>query len=225
VGLVWGLRGEHRGPSLLRIKMTLTEEQLRRMEENRKRALEIKRKRELEHLQNEEMTASGDAPSVFDAGGFVGKSPVKMESHSKRIRLDVGSKDNIMVPTKSGSEEGHARSKASSINMDGNSIVDVNGDDESSLEDFEQDASPYISQTEAQRMYCIPLGTLAVCSYIEKDNPRKIGWSKMKLYLRSEVRRRARKRFGGIDGLIKEREKRKKNRFEKDLEEMKDVFR
>ena len=195
------------------------------MEENRKRALEIKRKREYEHLQNEKATTSGNAPCVFDAGGFVGKAPEKLESQSKIIRVDVGSKDSIVGATTSGSEEGHARKKAISINRDGNSIDGVNGDDESSLEDFEQGASPYISQTEAQRMYCIPMGTLAVCSYIEKENPRKNGWSKMKLYLRSEVRRRARKRFGGVDGLIKEREKRKKNRFERDLEEMKDVFR
>ncbi|KAL3806321.1 hypothetical protein ACHAXA_001061 [Cyclostephanos tholiformis] len=202
--------------------MALTEEQLKRMEENRKRALEIKRKKEQENLQKEKNVATWDSTSVFDAGGFVGKLAEKMESQSKRIRLDAGSNDMI-GHNKSGFEGENAKSKTSFVNRGGELIDGVSGDD--SLEDFEQDASPYISQTEAQRMYCLPLGTLAICSYIEKDNPRKSGWSKMKLYLRSEVRQRARKRFGGMDGLIKEREKRKQNRFEKDMKEMKDVFR
>ena len=203
--------------------MTLTEEQLKRMEESRKRALEIKRKREYENVQKERVTAAGHESSVFDAGGFIGMSSEKMESPSKRIRLDDGSKETMVGSKKGGVREGSA--KPFPTKTDHDSIEGVNDDDESSLEDFEQNASPYISQTEAQRLYCIPLGTLAVCTYIEKDNPRKSGWSKMKLYLRSEVRWRARKRFGGMEGLIKEREQRKKKRFEKDLEEMKDVFR
>ncbi|KAL3790368.1 hypothetical protein HJC23_002754 [Cyclotella cryptica] len=106
---------------------------------------------------------------------------------------------------------------------DNESAHDSDGDDES-LEDFEHNASEYITQTEAQRMYCVPLGTLAVCSYIKRDNPHKKGWSDMKLYLRSEVRRRARTRFGGKDGLIQERARRKENSLNKDLEDMKDVF-
>ena len=204
--------------------MTLTEEQLKRMEESRKRALEIKRKRELENVQKGRKMASGHESSVFDAGGFIGmSSEKKMESPSKVSRLDDGSKETMMGSKKGGVGEGSA--KLFPNKKDHDSIEGVNDDDESSLEDFEQNASPYISQTEAQRLYCIPLGTLAVCTYIEKDNPRKSGWSKMKLYLRSEVRWRARKRFGGMEGLIKEREQRKKKRFEKDLEEMKDVFR
>jgi hypothetical protein len=205
--------------------MTLTAEQLKRMEENRQRALEIKRKRELENVSKGRMMAAGDSPNVFDAGGFVGKSSEKIESQSNRIRQDDGSKETLMGSKKGGIGEGNESTKIFSNNRDDASIEDVNDNDESSLEDFEKNATPYISQAEAQRTYCIPLGTLAVCSYIEKDNPRKSGWSKMKLYVRSEVRRRARKRFGGMEGLIIEREKRKKKRFEKDLEETKDVFR
>merc|ERR1712086_558221 len=97
----------------------------------------------------------------------------------------------------------------------------IDGDDESSLEDFEHNASTHISQAEAKRSYCVPPGTLAVCAYIERENPHQRGWAKMKLYSRSDVRRRARKRFGGKGGLVEEREKK---RFEKDMEEMKDVF-
>jgi hypothetical protein len=46
----------------------------------------------------------------------------------------------------------------------------------------------------------------------------------MKLYLRSEVRRRAWKRFGGKKGLIQERARRKEKRLNRDLEDMRDVF-
>jgi hypothetical protein len=45
----------------------------------------------------------------------------------------------------------------------------------------------------------------------------------MKLYSRAEVRRRARKRYGGKTGLILEREKRKKKKYEKELKEVKEM--
>jgi len=206
--------------------MALTEEQRQRMEENRKRALEIKRKKQLEK-EKETVVAAASVPSrVFDAGGFFGKSPEeKIESQSKKRRIEDVSKDVV---------DGKMRHKdvgdtIPTRKFTGNNITDKNtidnNDDESSLEDFEIDASPHISQTEAQRTYCVPMGTLAVCSFIEKENPRQRGWNKMKLYDRAEVRRRARKRFGGKGGLQAERDKRKKRRFEKDLKEMKDVFR
>merc|ERR1712176_753125 len=92
------------------------------------------------------------------------------------------------------------------------------------LEEFEINASSFVSKKEAKEMYCLPEGTLAVCSFGEKDNPRNRGWTKMKLYDRSEIRTRARKRYGGMEGLIAERESRIMKRFKKDLEETKDVF-
>lgn len=193
-----------------------------RMEDNRKRALEIKRKKQLEKEKNEKMMmASGNAPNVFEAGGFVGKLS-ETESQNKKRRIEDGSNDD--GEGKKNKEEVDAN-KTHNFNGSSNTNEDAIDDDESSLEDFEREASPHISQSEAQRTYCIPMGTLAVCSYIEKDNPQRRGWSKMKLYNRSEVRRRARKRFGGKEGLVREREGRKKKRFEKDLAETKDVFR
>jgi len=92
------------------------------------------------------------------------------------------------------------------------------------LEEFEMNASNLVSKKEAKEMYCLPEGTLAVCSFVEKDNPRNRGWTKMKLYDRSEIRARARKRHGGLEGLIAERESRVMKRFEKDLEKTKDIF-
>ncbi len=92
------------------------------------------------------------------------------------------------------------------------------------LEDFEIDASPYVTKQEAMKKYCLPAGTLEVCDYIEKDNPRQSKWSKMKLYHRSEIRRRARERWGGLEKLQEERRRRENKRSEKDMEEGYRVF-
>ena len=92
------------------------------------------------------------------------------------------------------------------------------------LEDFEIDASPYVTATEAMKKYCLPQGTLDVCSFIEKDNPRNSKFSKMKLYMRNEIRKRARERWGGLEGLQQERRKRELNKFQKDLDDVKHVF-
>ena len=211
--------------------MTLTEEQRKRMEENRKRAIEIKRKKQLES-ETSAASVNNTASSVFDAGGFVvPSSSEEMEAaqnKKRRINGNDGVPEVANAEGKSRAGDTNFSTKNNSPESRNNTNEDARNeddDDESSLEDFERDASPYISQTEAQRTYCIPKGTLEVCSYIEKDNPIKRGFSKMKLYDRSEVRRRARKRFGGKEGLIRERERRKKKRFEKDLAETKDVFR
>ena len=201
--------------------MALTEEQRKRMEENRKRALEIKRKKQLEKEKNNMMVASStanNATNVYDAGGFVGKvSSGNMESPNKKRRMNNNDK--------SGNEKDGC-TKSSGKGEAHTNTISCMGDasDDESLEDFEINAAPYISQTEAQRTYCLPKGTLDVCSFIEKDNPHKKGWSKMKLYVRSEVRKRAHKRFGGKAGLIEERNKRKNRRFEKDLAGVKHVF-
>lgn len=200
--------------------MTLTEEQRRRMEENRIRALQIKRTRELEKEQRERnsiLSANGSNSNIFHDGGFVPAAGLNKETTQadKKSSLNNNSSEQLMKNPK-------IRKLNDKLKKDDD--PDDDDDDQSSLEEFEQNASPYITQTEAQRSYCLPLGTLAVCSYIERDNPHKRGWSKMKLYARREVRRRARQRFGGKVGLIQERESRKRKRLEKDLEEMKDVF-
>mmetsp|Transcript_11727 Transcript_11727/g.16436 ORF Transcript_11727/g.16436 Transcript_11727/m.16436 type:complete len:170 (+) Transcript_11727:367-876(+) len=98
-------------------------------------------------------------------------------------------------------------------------------DYEEELEDWEIDASLYVSKKEAQSMYCLPEGTLAVCTFVEKENPRNKGFAPMKLYERKDIRQRAHRRFGGVDGLQKERKQREENRFRKDLERTKDIFR
>ncbi|KAL9189045.1 hypothetical protein ACHAXT_011535 [Thalassiosira profunda] len=204
--------------------MALTEEQRKRMEENRKRALERKKKKQMEQEKSEKIArASGEGPSIFEEGGFVAGQSSEVELQNKRRKVD-GGLENVEESEGKGSASGNV-SKQSAIPCSGTAIGSAaDGDDDESLEEFELSASQYVSQTEAQRAYCVPKGTLEVCAYIEKDNPHKKGWTKMKLYHRSEVRRRARKRYGGKDGLIREREKRRRKRSEKDLEESKDLF-
>lgn len=92
------------------------------------------------------------------------------------------------------------------------------------LEEFETGVSEFVTKKEAMKMYCLPEGTLAVCTVTEKANPRNKGWTPMKLFNRPEIRRRARERFGGIQGLIEERQQREEKRFQKDLERTKDIF-
>jgi XPA protein C-terminus len=93
------------------------------------------------------------------------------------------------------------------------------------IEEFEEGASEYVTKIEAMKMYCLPIGTLDVCSYIEKPNPKNSSWNTMKLFYRSEIRQRAHKRYGGLNGLVAERQKRNHSRFEKDMEKSKNVFR
>lgn len=92
------------------------------------------------------------------------------------------------------------------------------------LEDFEVGASAFVSKREAVQQYCLPEGTLAVCDFVERDNPRNKAWAPLKLYKRAEIRKRARERFGGLEGLVEERRKRAERRFKKDLMAAEDVF-
>lgn len=91
-------------------------------------------------------------------------------------------------------------------------------------EEWELGASEWVSKKEAVSKYCLPEGTLAVCEVSEKDNPHHKGWTTMKLFRRSELRERAYKRYGGKDGLIRERNKREQRRLAKDMKEAENIF-
>ena len=92
------------------------------------------------------------------------------------------------------------------------------------LEDFEIGASQYVTKQEAMRMYCVPDGTLQVCDFVEKENPLQKKFAPMKLYDRTEIRIRSRKRFGSMEALITERRRRELKRLQKDLENNDDIF-
>jgi hypothetical protein len=92
------------------------------------------------------------------------------------------------------------------------------------LEDFEVEASEWVNKKEAKEMYCLPEGTLAVCEVQEKENPIHKGWTPMKLYRRTELRKYAHKRWEGMDGLIAERNQRREKRLAKDMKEAANIF-
>uniref|UniRef100_A0A7S2WHM1 XPA C-terminal domain-containing protein n=1 Tax=Eucampia antarctica TaxID=49252 RepID=A0A7S2WHM1_9STRA len=92
------------------------------------------------------------------------------------------------------------------------------------LEEFEIGVSQFVTKREAMQTYCLPDATLSICPFIERDNPRNKNWNTMKLFYRSDIRRRARERHGGILGLVEERNKRKRKQLERDLENNKDIF-
>ena len=145
-----------------------------------------------------------------------------------------GSKSST-TPVQSGAEEGPPRKRVSlererGRGKQGEKKEDrgVNGDAEVEtleLEEFEVGASKYVTKKEAMKMYLLPEGTLAVCKFEEKPNPHNQRFQPMKLYDRDEIRRLSRERFGGLQGVIEERKRRQDKRFQKDLEETKDLFR
>mmetsp|Transcript_30053 Transcript_30053/g.62809 ORF Transcript_30053/g.62809 Transcript_30053/m.62809 type:complete len:170 (-) Transcript_30053:535-1044(-) len=92
------------------------------------------------------------------------------------------------------------------------------------LEEFEVGASEYVTKKDAMKLYLLPEGTLAVCEFVERENPRHKGWKPMKLYYRAEIRRRSRERFGSLQGLIEARIQRQDAQFARDLEKTKDIF-
>ncbi len=176
--------------------MALTEEPRQRVEADPNRALEIRKKTEKEREKEEAVE-----------GFFVAASTQEEGPQQKKGKVDGITE----------SKGGDKKQRSNVLSGDGDNCES----DDESLEDFERDASAYVSQTEAREKYCLPKGTIDVLSFKEKDNPHQRGFSKMKLYSRAEVRRRARKRFGGKSGLIVEREKRKMRKYEKELKEVK----
>lgn len=196
----------------------LTEEQKERIKRNKERALEIRRQRAKEkEQQGNERQLRLQADTTPICTGFEG-----IENNAETIALDQEKKETIVNISLVNSAV-VVDSKDDENNKDDNDDNDV-VDDDSELEDFEIGASTHISQTEATKIYCLPMGTLAICSYIEKPNPKQSKWSNMKLYCRKDIRRKARERFGGRQGLIEERMKREKKRSEKDLESGFDIF-
>ena len=178
--------------------MALTEEQKKRIEENRQKALELQRRLKLERAQQLQgaanATAAGNTKGRTDGSkrGAEEEAPV----NAKRTKTEKKAKDNMASFT----------------------------EEDLDLEEFEVGASDLVTKSEAKKMYCLPDGTLEVCGVVEKDNPHRKGWAKMKLYHRSELRKRARKRFGGKDGLIAERKRREEERFQKDFERTKNFL-
>ncbi len=208
----------------------LTEEQKERIRKNRERALEIRRRK----LKEKEEAATkrdivGDVPTNPCTTNPNDNTSCTQESTNKLINAEHIEDPNSSLKKNVTNNE-TALTSTRNRNTNNRNVVnssegaEIDGGNDIELEDFEVGASQYVTKQQAMKMYCLPAGTLAVCAFIEKDNPKQSKWSKMKLYHRSEIRRRARERFGGLDGLIEERNKRELKRVERDYQSAYDVF-
>ncbi|VEU43174.1 unnamed protein product [Pseudo-nitzschia multistriata] len=186
--------------------MVLTEEQKLRIRKNRERALRIQKERREKYEKQKEEHLKESERSIED-----NQTPSK-----KRKTTDSTLARPTASTTTSQSISPTTNAKQATEDHDYHSSEP--------LEDFEEGASQWVTKTEAMNTYCLPEGTMAVCSYEEKQNPRNPSFKPMKLYKRSEIRYRAHKRHGGVEGLVKEREKRRKRKLEKDMEAARDIF-
>lgn len=135
----------------------------------------------------------------------------------------LAEKTNLIAADQPKEDPSTSKSTTSNTPNDSTTTTTSN-DDKEPLEEFEKNAPPTCTKHEAMKIYCLPEGTLAVCSFSQKDNPRRKGWNPMKLYNRAEIRRRARERYGGLEGLIAERKKREGKRLKKDLAAAEGIF-
>ena len=133
--------------------------------------------------------------------------------------------DEVEIRGKShGKKEKKEHSSTRTVDLIKRGEKDVPEDEDIELEEFEMGASQFVSKKEAKKVYLLPEGTLSVCDYVEKSNPKSSKFSAMKLYHRAEIRRRSRERFGGLDGLREERASREKKRFERDYKCAEEIF-
>jgi hypothetical protein len=192
----------------------LTPEQQERIRQNRERALAIQQQRR--DKERELQDASLIIDRCIQKRSLVGNSVENCDANKKlrggmEQRVGCGSKISVLSTD----------NKTTMISDGADSSV-VQEEEE---EEFEIGASQYVNKNEAMTLYCLPAATLAICTCVEeRRNPRNASWTPMKLYLRSEIRQLAHKRYGGVDGLQAERQKRGANRLSKDLAKAKDVF-
>eukprot|EP00526_Cylindrotheca_closterium_P022540 CAMPEP_0113638934 /NCGR_PEP_ID=MMETSP0017_2-20120614/20412_1 /TAXON_ID=2856 /ORGANISM="Cylindrotheca closterium" /LENGTH=184 /DNA_ID=CAMNT_0000550097 /DNA_START=436 /DNA_END=990 /DNA_ORIENTATION=- /assembly_acc=CAM_ASM_000147 len=183
--------------------MALTEEQKERIKQNRERALRIKKER-MERLAKEKEDADKKR-KLNQGGGGGGREGETLQAATIRnedVVRTSNKKQKLQAAKKQQEEE----------------------KDDLELEEFEVGASEWITKSEAMKMYCVPQGTLAVCQVEERPNPHHASWKPMKLYLRSQVRQKGRKRFGGLEGLVEERNKRRQKQLEKDMAKARSIF-
>lgn len=186
--------------------MGLTEEQKERIRKNKERALEIRRRKAEEARKKEKDDKKRQKEEEKGGSGKL------QQQSNNETTISVTNTESTTTQT--------------NINNDKkrNTKIEPIDNEEVELEVFEIDASPYVTKTEAMKTYCLPEGTIAVCAYIEKDNPRQSQWNKMKLYHRNEIRKWSRERWGSLEGLVEERRRRELKRFERDFDEVQDIF-
>lgn len=193
--------------------MTLSSDQQERIRKNRERALAIQRERaaqqeiakKRENGNDEDVETNQQPPS---------KKRFKADDRTKHPADEMSSS-----PKKEQSPTTNQQTSTEKQRTGEQTIV------QEEPEDFEIGASEFITRQDAMKLYCLPAGTLDVCQYVERPNPRNTSWKPMRLYHRSEIRERAHRRFGGLNGLVKERQNRANKRLSVDMEKAKKLFR
>jgi XPA protein C-terminus len=199
--------------------MTLTEEQRETIRQNRERALAIQREKKRERGDQDESSSAED---------------IELISPEKRLRdevdddddLTTGERKNDQTPDRINPSADHqSASHRKNDRPSSSTKEDDKKDDDEPLEDFEEGASEFVTRQDAMKLYCLPTGTLDVCQYVERTNPRNSAWKPMRLYHRKEIRQRARRRFDGLAGLVQERQRREDKRLSNDMAKATQLFR
>lgn len=185
--------------------MALTEEQRERIRKNRERALQLQKQRR-ENQQAEQQQQ---------------RQNINNEDSSNNKRKLTS---NCLEGEEKNPKRQNNLQKQRQQQQKKQKTIDNLADDDSPIEAFEEGASEWVTKKEAMSAYCLPEGTLAVCECKEQENPHHKSWAPMKLYRRSELRRRAHARFGGLEGLAAERNLRSERKFMKDFGGAKNVF-
>jgi hypothetical protein len=81
-----------------------------------------------------------------------------------------------------------------------------------------------LNQTDVSSKYLIPVDSIKMMKFLSKINPRNAGFAPMKLYLRKHAREKSFKRWGNEEGLLKELDRREKERFERGLADCEDAL-
>jgi hypothetical protein len=191
--------------------MELTVEQRERIRMNYERALAIQKQRKIEQQQEEqqpgkEKVGNDDREIQSNRSDENRLQPQPQQQCDHHDDTDPHDRN---IKRKMDDDDGHGKTK----------------DKEMRMEDWEYTASLYVSKQEAKTIYCLPEGTISCCHVMKEiENPKNQLFSKVKLYLRSDIRQRAYQRYGGSIGLQQERNKRQQILHEKHIQDASNIF-
>ena len=81
-----------------------------------------------------------------------------------------------------------------------------------------------ISKDIVHKEYLIPISSIGLMRFLEKPNPLNPHWAPMQLFLRKQAREKALKRWGSVEALQREKDRRSEVKLRKDLESVADYF-
>lgn len=81
-----------------------------------------------------------------------------------------------------------------------------------------------INKTDVATQFLLPQDSIKMMKFATKINPRNSSFAPMKLYLRKHAMEKSLKRWGDIDNLLKEIDRREKDRFDRGLADCEDAL-